>query len=159
MVEIFHTQKFDAALPKDKDGKALFTVLGIQKAEMVWAWEMPNNDLRILVRSSISPSGFSASTGEDSIRLVIQYKSASGEWRACGKGPDAYTTRTKGWEQRLNKKILELFYNKIKPVTPGAVRNLKEGEFFSYSTKPASNGRPFVSMAGTDKESTFRWVG
>lgn len=87
----------------------MFEYVGSIKNEECWAMPIGVGKLRILIRSSINSStGLSASCGEDSIRLIIERKQGE-KWVPLGKGPDAYTTRLKGWQNRLRDKIKYLY--------------------------------------------------
>lgn len=151
-VDIFDLKKFTSALPVDSStGEPLFKHLGMEYGEHVFVWVIPNNtNIRIKVRSSIGSSGYSASCGEDSIRIMIEcFDTAKQLWVAVGKGPDAYTTRVKGWEIRLKNKIREVFYDKVKKIKRPVTGTLH------YVTKDTVNkGRPFQ----LDAENKFSWL-
>ena len=151
--ERFTKEQFERALPKD-----VFKPLGLVLGEYSYAWTMQSNPyLRITVRSSVDARNVAAATGCDSIRIIIEYSVDEGKtWKSAGKGPDAYTTRVKGWEDRLTAKIKEVFYGKVKKVQPNAIPQ-NAGYFFGFSKKDGPNkGRPFVSNPECND---FRWVG
>ena len=142
--ERFTLEEFDQALPCDKQEQPLFKYAGVERGEHIWVWVIPTKPfLRIKVRSSIDHTGVAADTGEDSIRIEIQYESGTGndaKWISVSKGPDAWTTRKKGWQTRLTNKIKEVFNTKIKTVC----RDLRPGFAFNYVRKQNANfGRPF----------------
>lgn len=157
-VESFNQEQFENALPRgSKDNEPLFVFIGDVDGELCWAWCMPHTPLRLLVRSSIDPyTNQSADTGEDSIRLIIQ-RYVEEKWISIGKGPDAYTTRVKGWELRLKKKIKEVFYSKLKRVT----KPFDDNEYIAFSRTELNPNRPYACkyFGRTQVEGSFRWLG
>jgi hypothetical protein len=113
-VETFTTSQFETALLaawRKVTGEADTEVvkLGLVQGEYVYRVVVNGPaGIAIDVRSSIGYAGTSAGCGEDSIRLVVRYSDGTG-WRVRGKGPDAYTTRVKGWERRLEGKLAGLY--------------------------------------------------
>jgi hypothetical protein len=155
--ETFSIAEFNQALPKDKQGNALFEkVPNLVYGEHVWVWKMPNNDIRISVRSSIDASGFAQSTGENSIRLYVEYYNGNG-WQMVSKGPDTYTTRVRGWQVRLEDKIKELYKAKIKPIKRSICYELNKvpESYFNYSKNA---GRPFVASSDKSIKNAFVWM-
>jgi Neuraminidase (sialidase) len=142
MVEIFGINEFNNALPTAKNGTALFQHVGIQYGEHCWAWVMPNNSVRILVRSSIDNTGKSGGTGEDSIRMYVEFSNDGGKtWNLSSKGMDTYTTRVKGWQERLQTKVIALFQSKVKPI---AKVELMQNEVLRFSRSPKYPNRPMT---------------
>lgn len=147
MVEIFSKAEFEAALPRDKrTDEPLFGHLGMRLGEHVWFWNVRPN-IRIEVRSSIGKSGFSAATGENSIRLHLLSSDGTGWYATSAKakcGSVRYITRVKGWQGRLTAQIKELFYL-IKDLPP-----LPEGCTLQFVVKEGRNkGRPFAIRRAT----------
>src|SRR5690606_36174393 len=91
----------------------------------------------IEIRSSVDVTGDAASTGEDSIRLVLMSNG-----KPIAKKVDAWTTRVPGWEQRLLEKVnflLEKAINMIVCPDCGDImleRDGKYGKFFGCSKYP-----------------------
>ena len=73
--DVFSKAEFEDALPIDKDtNKPLWKELGFNKGEYVYLVTVDNdnnNRTGVLVRSSVKANGFSAASGEDSIRLYL----------------------------------------------------------------------------------------
>lgn len=124
--------------------------IGMHQGEYCYAVFVSDlRNIRILVRSSIDYTGVAASTGEDSIRLIVQVSDGTG-WYAVGKAADTYTTRVPGWQRRLEQKLLALYERW------GKVRvRLNPGERLFITTKAGPNkGRAFVKGGNT----RFVWV-
>lgn len=147
-VEIFTHQQFEQALIEawqiitgepDTD----IVRLGVVGGEYTYR-VMVSNDagIAIDVRSSVRPDGTSAGTGEDSIRLVVRYSDGAG-WKVRGKGPDAYTTRVKGWESRLAHKLAGL-YDALTPIR----RRVPAGGRLCECQSGANKGRYFARVDG-----------
>ena len=144
-IEKFTVADFDNALPKGKNGERLFTHIGISYDEHCWVHKRQIVPIRLCVRSSIGYSGVSAGLGQNSIRLWIEQEVAPDTWKGVGKSCDAYTTREKGWEDRLKEKIkilsARIYSIKFKIPEGGRVAFKKadgrpivfvEGKFHSY---------------------------
>ena len=148
-VEIFTREQFDKALTEAWQiitGEPTTDIvrLGIVGGEYVYRVIVSNEaGIAIDVRSSVGPDGASAGTGEDSIRLVVRYSDGTG-WRVRGKGPDAYTTRVKGWEQRLSLKLAGLY----DALTPIRQRVPKGGQLCTVQKDGPNKGRYFVRVDG-----------
>ena len=97
-VEVFTREQFEAALPVHKDtGKPVWEYVGLNAGEHTYAIPVTGTNKRITIRSSVKGNGISASSGNDSIRLWVEYYWAKRkEWYALGK-LDAWTTRRPGW--------------------------------------------------------------
>lgn len=104
-IEQFTTVEFEKALVGILDGTA-FSALGILDGEYTYAVSVENTNKRLLIRSSIDVTGRSAASGEDSIRIWVEYwhKKAM-KWRSLGKDSKAWTTRLPGWEERLKDRL------------------------------------------------------
>ena len=109
-VEIFSKGDFEKALPVDKNtGKRLWLELGLIDGEYTYIIPVrkskSGDEVRIVVRSSVSRSGVSAPNGQDSIRawLVDQ------EGQPLGSKVSKWTTRLPGWQGRLTKVLRTLW--------------------------------------------------
>lgn len=155
MTEKFDVTQFTLALPRKRmksTGELLpmFDYIGVENGEHCWAMLLGLGKIRILIRSSInSKTNVSDGTGENSIRLIVQRKKED-KWFAIGKGPDAYTQRTKGWEQRLLQKI-KILYKQWSPVK----QDFTDSENLFLSRQPNSKGRVFAKHTVTGG---FRWL-
>lgn len=151
-IEKFTVEDFEAGLPHDKkkNNEAIFAHIGLHDGEHCWTYEMSRGQFRILVRSSIDRTGVSADTGEDSIRLMIERKKG-GSWIPIGKGPDAYTTRIKGWQKRLKEKVITV-HKKIAEIR----YTVQDTEMVYFCSKGANIGRPFSKSVETGK--FVRWL-
>jgi DNA helicase-2/ATP-dependent DNA helicase PcrA len=105
-IETFTREQFEAALPT-KDDKPLWESLGLVSGECVYIVPVTGTNKRIVIRSSVKGNGVSASTGQDSIRLWVEYQYKN-KWFALAK-LDAWTTRVPGWQERMTKKLRELY--------------------------------------------------
>jgi hypothetical protein len=125
---------------------------GLSQGEETYAVYV-SKQVRIKIRSSVRANGCSAASGQDSIRLVIEVK-ADRKWEAIGKGPDAYTTRVKGWETRLATKLAQV-QAKAKRITSV----IQPGEIVRFSTTQANPGRPFSLVRDQTGRTRFgRWL-
>ena len=98
-VEIFSKKEFEAALPA-----GFWVYSGFIDGEHTYSIEI-TADIFITIRSSIGSSGFSAKTGEDSIRAWLVGK----DGKPLGSKVSKWTTRTKGWEERLLRVLRTLW--------------------------------------------------
>lgn len=155
MTERFDTNRFTLALPKKKHKATgelhpMFDYVGIDNNEHCWAMPIGIGKLRILVRSSINSStGLADGTGENSIRLIVQRKHKD-RWIGIGKGPDAFTQRTSGWESRLLEKIKQVYQVWIK-----VKQDFTDDEKIFLSKQPNTKGRVFAKHSETE---AFRWL-
>lgn len=162
--EQFSKEQFEAALPVNKNtGKALWTSLGLDKGEYTYIMPIKNGSVKrvaIMIRSSVDISGFAAGTGQDSIRLWLVN---SETFKPLGKKVDAYTTRVKGWEQRMNDKLHLLYAQGLKmhncPKCNDGVmveRKGKYGTFYGCSNYPSCkhtmNALPVMQHAEIKQE-------
>jgi len=108
-IDIFTTEEFENALPRDKStNEPLWIKLGCISGE--YSYLIPIDDkVSIMVRSSISKSGTSADTGDDSIRAwLVTYETIEKitgvvyrNFKPLGSKVSEYTTRVPGWGKRL----------------------------------------------------------
>lgn len=110
MIETFTREQFEQALPAHKEtGEPLWKHAGLVQGEHVYRILIPDTNKRIMIRSSVKGNGISASIGEDSIRLWVEYHYRKiDRWFALGK-LDAWTTRKPGWQDRMTGKLRELW--------------------------------------------------
>lgn len=110
-IERFTREQFEAALPVNKaTGEPLWEFLATVKEELTYTMKVAGTNKRIVIRSSIDPKvGIAGDTGEDSIRLWVEYYYPKArEWFALGKF-DRWTTRQPGWQDRMVAKLRELW--------------------------------------------------
>jgi hypothetical protein len=155
-VQVFSIEDFIDALPVDKDRVYRWQNIGLIDGEYCFVYQMPNPNVRLLIRSSIKSDGKSAETGKDSIRIIIQrkfthtfndkpVKQSSGVWYGISKGFDAYTQRTVGWEIRLKEKLKELA-KKASRIT--CEFDDHDRVYFASKGKPENLGRPLAFRDG-----------
>lgn len=110
MIETFTREQFEGALPVHKDtGEPLWKYAGLVQGEHVYRIAIPDTNKRIVIRSSVRRNGVSAGTGDDSIRLWVEYHYRKiDKWLPLGK-LDAWTTRKPGWQDRVTGKLRELW--------------------------------------------------
>lgn len=105
MVDIFSKEEFENALPIHcETGKALWEHIGIIQGEHAYRIKI-DSGVAIEIRSSVSSSGMSAKSGKDSIRAWLV--AANGQ--PLGSKVSKYTTRRKGWEDRLKDVLRTLW--------------------------------------------------
>lgn len=122
--ERFSKKQFESILP---DG---YVSLGLVKGEYAYQVLVKDKPIYIEVRSSIDATGYAASTGEDSIRLVLMSNG-----KPIAKKVDAWTTRVPGWEQRLLEKVnllLEKANSMIVCPDCGAIMLEREGKYDKF---------------------------
>lgn len=150
----FNTQQFEAALP------TLAAFVSIQDGERVY--DIPvSPSARIVVRSSIGPSGIAKDTGDDSIRMWIEVIRMDGSKQSLSKNADLsrYTTRVEGWERRMNEKIEELSKIASRITKPISIcPDCRHPKWLNITKKEGKNkGRPFASCQNR-AHSTFEWM-
>lgn len=104
-VDIFTKAQFESALPVHKQtGEPLWRCDGLRDGE--YEYLMPIDSLSaILIRSSIHSDGFSAESGEDSIRAWL----VNNEDKPLGSKVSKRVTRVPGWETRLKETLRTLW--------------------------------------------------
>lgn len=90
-VEIFSREQFEQALPV-----GYWAYSGLVNNEHTYSIQI-TPDIFITIRSSVDSSGYSADTGEDSIRAWLVDK----DGQPLGSKISKYTTRLPGWGKRL----------------------------------------------------------
>lgn len=98
------------AVVKGDRSRAKLKHLGVLANEHTYAiWVRDSGNKRIVIRSSVRADGQSAPTGENSIRLWLEYYYAkANDWFALAK-LDAWTTREPGWQRRMTNKLQRLW--------------------------------------------------
>lgn len=104
-VDIFTKAQFESALPvHNQTGEPLWRFGGLRDGE--YEYLMPIDSLSaILIRSSIHSDGFSAESGEDSIRAWL----VNNEDKPLGSKVSKWVTRVPGWETRLKETLRTLW--------------------------------------------------
>jgi hypothetical protein len=156
-IERFSREQFEAALPvRESTGDALWYSLGVVHREYTYA-VCPSKYARIIVRSSITWDGVAEAVGQNSIRMYLEAAvpvlardktTEVTSWQPVQAGPDAYTTRQKGWEERLRDKLRVMWQIgsqfKVSPMI---------GDSVGIAGTWMNKHRPFASNKGT-----FRWL-
>lgn len=148
-VEIFTRQQFERALPVNKTtGEALWVATGLQKGE--YTYKIPvNNSCSIEVRSSVHADGFSAPTGDDSIRAWL----VGVDGQPVGSKVQAYVTRTSGWDTRMVNMLRRLFTMGLQ-VTKCPQCN-KVAQVFKVKKEGPNKGKLFTKC---DCPNSFKWL-
>jgi len=114
MIDQFTTARFEEALPKHKKtGEPLWSFVGTKFGERLYVVNV-NENTRIMIRSTILSDGLAAESGTDSIRLWLEIRKGN-TWKPRAK-MDRWTTRVTGWEERMTKKLRELYRLGLKEV-------------------------------------------
>lgn len=98
-VEIFSQEQFEKALPQ-----GYWKYAGFLNGEHSYLIPI-TDDILIMVRSSVDSSGYSADTGEDSIRAWLVRSDGS----PLGSKVSKWTNRVPGWEERLLNVLRQLW--------------------------------------------------
>ena len=106
MIDRYSKQEFEDALPRNKEtDEKLWHYHRFDRGEHTYIVPVGER-VAILVRSSIEMNGRAAETGADSIRLYLM-NVASGS--PLAEKVDAWTQRTRGWQDRMIEKIRILY--------------------------------------------------
>lgn len=114
MVDIFDKARFSSALVKalaafTTSEHVKLTCHGYVKGELEFHATLLGTNKRIIIRSTIGKDGLSAKSGNDSIRLWVEYWwEKTNRWHPLKKHETRWTTRAPGWEERLAGKINEM---------------------------------------------------
>jgi len=103
-IQKFSKEAFEQALPKDGSGQPLWTGHGAVSGEFLYSLA-PSDEVRIMVRSSVRPNGWSADSGKDSIRAWL----SATDGTPLGSKTQAYVNRQIGWERRLTEMLRKLW--------------------------------------------------
>lgn len=91
MIDIFNKQQFESALPKN-----LWSYQGLSEGEHTYRMSV-TEDIFIIIRSSVKSNGWSADTGQDSIRAWL----VGEDNKPLGSKVSEWVTRLPGWQDRL----------------------------------------------------------
>lgn len=159
----FSREEFEAALPKakpvgDAPAAPLWQSLGLIQGEFCYVLQpFPTIPVALFIRSSVKADGLAAATAKDSIRVGLC--EAQAPYQFIGNKPKAYTTRVKGWEERLITLLRKLANaaNYARPCPKCGNR------LTPYTSKQdATSGRTFVNCStckrpGTENSAVFFW--
>lgn len=109
-IQRFTRQQFENTLTDmAKTGQRLWQGPKVIKGEYVYTVKVKATNLRLVIRSSVDPkNGMARVSGQDSIRVRVQYQSARG-WQELTKLAKKYTTRETGWQERLKITLRETY--------------------------------------------------
>jgi len=96
-VETFTKTQFEQALTNllSSKGKSIpWQHIGLVLGEHCYTVQVTGTNKRLYIRSSVKSNSRSAATGDDSIRLYVQYHYKDA-WYVLGK--QTWTQRTPGW--------------------------------------------------------------
>lgn len=100
------------AMPATHHGQAVAARFSVEsiKGEYQYYITLPPTNKRLVVRSSVKVNtDRSAASGDDSIRIYVQYWFAkAGKWFALAR-VDRLTKRTAGWDKRMATKLEQLY--------------------------------------------------
>jgi ssDNA-binding Zn-finger/Zn-ribbon topoisomerase 1 len=114
MIDRFTKREFEDALPKDKDsGENLWEYFRFDKGEHTYIVPV-NENVAVMIRSSVNMDGVAAESGADSIRLYLMDVESE---QPLAKKVDAWTQRTVGWQDRMIDKIRTLYKKGLQMVT------------------------------------------
>lgn len=142
-VEIFSKSDFEKALPEGH-----WAYSGLINNEHTYLIRI-TDDIFITIRSSVDGSGYSADTGEDSIRAWLVDKNGS----PLGSKTQKYVTRVKGWEIRLIDILRKLW---MLVQESGYCENCKIPLFIFKSKTKNNRGKYFCKCSKCGKG--FRWL-
>lgn len=143
-VDIFSKEQFEAALPT----QARWEHVGLMGGEHTYLMTI-NADIFIMIRSSVGHNGWSADTGEDSIRAWLVDK----DGKPLGNKVQKYITRVNGWESRLIDNLRTLWGW---AEWAGYCPDCKEPMCIFKSTQPRSKGKLFKKCCKCQNH--FEWM-
>lgn len=167
-IDHFTQEQFESALPVNKlTGDPIWSPCGLIQGE--YQYQIPVKsithplshrdhgitDIGIIIRSSIDASGFSASTGEDSIRIRIA-DLLTGE--PYGSKLTHHITRVPGWQKRMTEQ-LRLLYKLASALKPCSVCG-EMRKAFKVKADTESKGRFFQKCGrqGCQDKRSFEWI-
>ncbi len=108
-IDRFDKARFEAALPiHNLTGVPLWHDITFENGEFVYGIDVPRAGhdewITIYIRSSIGMDLLAKETGKDSIRMYTMRKG-----KPWGSKISCYTTRVKGWEERMTKQLRILY--------------------------------------------------
>lgn len=105
-IEVFGNEEFEEALPNHREtGEPVWVSLGLMGGEYVYTVPIVENEVYILIRSSVRGDGLSAEVGRDSIRAWLVDK----DWQPLGTKVNHWITREAGWQTRLVEMLRNLW--------------------------------------------------
>lgn len=150
MISTFTREQFESALPSDKfTNRPLWSYIGVIDGEHTYKVEAVNG-CSITVRSSIHEDGYSAETGEDSIRCWLVEDSTG---RPMAPKVARWITRVNGWEGRLVETLRYLYRLSWELHVCLDCRMLKSAKRVSKSGP--NKGRVFQSCR---EHGSFEWL-
>ena len=127
MVDRFSKSQFEEAL---SSSNLTWEYYAFDRGEHTYLIPLEGTRVAVLVRSSIETTGLAASTGNDSIRLLL-INTKTGQ--PLAKKVDAWTQRTYGWQDRMLEKINTLYEKGLTmvncPKCEIGVLSQREGKF------------------------------
>jgi len=138
--------------------------LGFIDGEYCFLLQITHN-VGIYIRSSIGRDGYSATVGEDSIRvLLVQYEKLPTilqkeiyRTEYLGKAGGRWTTRIKGWQSRLKKVIQEMIdWINIAQYCPHCED--QPLHFFKVKKEGQNKGRIFATCPNKAHKKVFIWI-
>lgn len=147
MIDQFRVTDFEKFLSESFPGQ--WTALGLEMGElcyMIHPSHMPNDNLGVHIRSSMSASGVADEAGADSIRLGFK---ADGQFMKYG----TYVTRVPGWGNRLDAKIRDM--SALRSLS-GDCRVCGKPLRIGTSKTQSNPDRPFASCENDHR--SFRWL-
>jgi len=142
-IERFSLEEFENTLPAGH-----WEHTGLIQGEHTYSIKI-TNDIFITIRSSVDSSGYSADTGEDSIRCYL----IGSDGKPLGSKTQAYITRVKGWQNRLLD-TLRLLWSLAQQ--SGYCETCKKPNYVFKSKKKDSKGRYFSKC--TECNNNFKWL-
>lgn len=138
--------------------------LGVIDGEYCYLLQITHN-VGIYIRSSIGRDGYSATVGEDSIRvLLVQYEKLPTilqrdiyRTKYLGKVGSKWTTRVKGWQSRLENIVQELItWLNIAQYCP----HCKDQplSYFKVKKEGQNKGRIFATCPNKKHKKVFIWI-
>lgn len=143
-IEIFSRSEFEAALPK-----GFWQYAGLDKGEHTYNISI-TDDILIHIRSSVDSSGFSADTGEDSIRAWL----ITSGGRPLGSKVQKYITRRPGWDKKLVEMLRTLWGRAQKA---GYCKSCKQPNGVFVVKKEGRNKGKLFSQCGQCRNN-FTWL-
>jgi hypothetical protein len=106
MIDHFTKAEFEAALPVHKvTNQPLWTEAGLQSGE--WCYKLPVSErIYILIRSSVHQAGWSADTGNDSIRF---WPIDTATEMPAGSKSLRWVDRKPGWQLRMTNGLRDMY--------------------------------------------------
>ena len=127
MIDRFSKAQFEEALSATG---LTWEYYAFDRGEHTYLIPLEDTRVAVLVRSSIEMTGHAASTGNDSIRLLL-INTKTGQ--PLAKKVDAWTQRTYGWQDRMLEKINTLYEKGLTmvncPQCETGVLSQREGKF------------------------------